>query len=53
MQAPGVKTALSGGEGLFFATLAGPARVMRQTMPLSRLAHRIIWQWIVHADSRQ
>ncbi len=39
---PGVKTALFGGEGLFFATLRGPGKVMLQTMPFSRLADRII-----------
>ena len=39
---PGIKTALFGGEGLFFATLAGPGRVLLQTMPFSRLADRII-----------
>lgn len=39
---PGVKTALFGGEGLFFATLTGPGRVMLQTMPFSRLADRIL-----------
>ncbi len=39
---PGIKTALFGGEGLFFATLSGPGRVMLQTMPFSRLADRII-----------
>jgi uncharacterized protein (AIM24 family) len=39
---PGVKTALFGGEGLFFATLTGPGRVILQTMPFSRLADRII-----------
>ena len=39
---PGVKTALFGGEGLFFATLTGPGKVMLQTMPFSRLADRII-----------
>ncbi|MDB4914106.1 MAG: hypothetical protein JWM95_1750 [Gemmatimonadetes bacterium] len=39
---PGIKTALFGGEGLFFATLAGPGKVMLQTMPFSRLADRII-----------
>jgi uncharacterized protein (TIGR00266 family) len=39
---PGVKTALFGGEGLFFATLTGPGRVLLQTMPFSRLADRII-----------
>jgi uncharacterized protein (TIGR00266 family) len=39
---PGIKTALFGGEGFFFATLTGPGRVMLQTMPFSRLADRII-----------
>lgn len=39
---PGVKTALFGGEGLFFAQLTGPGRIMLQTMPFSRLADRII-----------
>ncbi|MEO8563931.1 MAG: TIGR00266 family protein [bacterium] len=39
---PGVKTALFGGEGLFFATLSGPGRILLQTMPFSRLADRII-----------
>ena len=37
----GIKTALFGGEGLFFATLAGPGRVWLQSLPLSRLAGRI------------
>lgn len=36
-----VKTALFGGEGLFFATLQGPGRVWLQSLPLSRLAGRI------------
>lgn len=39
---PGIKTALFGGEGLFFAKLVGPGRVILQTMPFSRLADRII-----------
>jgi uncharacterized protein (TIGR00266 family) len=39
---PGIKTALFGGEGLFFALLSGPGKVMLQTMPFSRLADRII-----------
>src|SRR5256885_2507529 len=39
---PGVKTPLFGGEGLFFALLTGPGRVILQTMPFSRLADRII-----------
>jgi uncharacterized protein (TIGR00266 family) len=37
-----VKSALFGGEGLFFATLRGPGRVWLQSLPLSRLANRII-----------
>lgn len=39
---PGIKTALFGGEGLFFAQLTGPGRVILQTLPFSRLADRII-----------
>ncbi len=39
---PGVKTALFGGEGLFFVHLTGPGRVVLQTLPFSRLADRII-----------
>jgi uncharacterized protein (TIGR00266 family) len=38
----GVKTALFGGEGLFFATLRGPGRVWLQSLPFSRLAGRIV-----------
>lgn len=37
-----IKTAIFGGEGLFFATLTGPGRVWLQSLPLSRLAGRII-----------
>jgi uncharacterized protein (TIGR00266 family) len=37
-----IKTALFGGEGLFFATLRGPGRVWLQSLPLSRLANRIV-----------
>lgn len=39
---PGIKTALFGGEGLFFAQLTGPGKVILQTLPFSRLADRII-----------
>ncbi len=38
---PGIKTALFGGEGLFFATLRGPGTVWVQSMPFSRLASRV------------
>jgi uncharacterized protein (TIGR00266 family) len=37
----GVKSAIFGGEGLFFATLRGPGRVWLQSLPFSRLASRI------------
>ena len=37
----GIKSALFGGEGVFFATLTGPGRVWLQSLPLSRLADRI------------
>jgi uncharacterized protein (TIGR00266 family) len=36
-----IKTALFGGEGLFFATLQGPGRVWLQSLPFSRMADRI------------
>jgi uncharacterized protein (TIGR00266 family) len=36
-----IKSALFGGEGLFFATLRGPGRIWLQSLPLSRLAGRI------------
>jgi uncharacterized protein (TIGR00266 family) len=37
-----IKTALFGGEGLFFATLRGPGTIWLQSLPLSRLAGRIV-----------
>ncbi len=37
----GIKSALFGGEGLFFATLQGPGRVWLQSLPFSRLADRM------------
>lgn len=39
---PGIKTALFGGEGLFFVKLTGPGRVVLESLPFSRLADRII-----------
>lgn len=38
----GVKSALFGGEGLFFATLTGPGRVWLQSLPFSRMADRVL-----------
>jgi uncharacterized protein (TIGR00266 family) len=36
-----IKTALFGGEGLFFAKLSGPGTVWLQSLPFSRLASRV------------
>lgn len=38
----GIKNTLFGGEGLFFATLRGPGKVWIQSLPVSRLAARIL-----------
>lgn len=38
----GVKSALFGGEGLFFATLRGPGKVWVQSLPFSRLADKVL-----------
>lgn len=38
----GVKNAIFGGEGLFFAVLQGPGTVWLQSLPVSRLASRIL-----------
>jgi uncharacterized protein (TIGR00266 family) len=40
--AGGVKSALFGGEGLFFAKLTGPGKVWIQSLPFSRLAGRML-----------
>jgi uncharacterized protein (AIM24 family) len=37
-----VKSAIFGGEGLFFATLRGPGRIWLQTLPISKLAHKLM-----------
>ncbi len=41
-QAGGIKTALFGGEGLFFATMQGPGKIWLQSLPFSRLAGRML-----------
>ncbi|MDR1876998.1 MAG: TIGR00266 family protein [Flavobacteriaceae bacterium] len=38
----GIKNTIFGGEGVFFATLTGPGKVWIQTLPISRLAGRIL-----------
>lgn len=37
----GIKTAMFGGEGLFYATLTGPGKVWIQSLPFSRFASRV------------
>jgi len=41
-QAGNIKTALFGGEGLFFAVLQGPGKIWLQSLPFSRLAGRML-----------
>jgi uncharacterized protein (TIGR00266 family) len=48
-----IKTALFGGEGLFFAALTGPGRVWLQSLPLSRMADRIYKAAPAAGGSRQ
>ena len=38
----GIKNTLFGGQGVFYATLTGPGNIWIQTLPISRLAHRIL-----------
>ncbi len=38
----GIRNMVFGGEGLFFATLRGPGKVWLQSLPISRLASRLI-----------
>lgn len=38
----GIRNTIFGGEGVFFATLSGPGKVWIQTLPISRLASRIL-----------
>jgi len=44
----GIRNTIFGGEGLFFATLRGPGTVWLQTLPVSRLASRILSYGTVH-----
>ncbi|WP_428312266.1 TIGR00266 family protein [Hydrocarboniphaga sp.] len=38
----GLKSALFSGEGVFFAVLQGPGKIWLQSLPLSRMANRIV-----------
>ncbi len=44
----GIRNTIFGGEGLFFATLRGPGKVWIQTLPVSRLASRILSYGTTH-----
>ena len=39
---PGIKNMIFGGDGLFLAALQGPGRVWLQTLPIAKLAHKIM-----------
>jgi len=41
-QVGGIKSALFGGEGLFFARVQGPGKIWMQSLPFSRLAGRML-----------
>jgi uncharacterized protein (TIGR00266 family) len=44
----GIKNTIFGSEGLFFATLKGPGKVWIQTLPISRLASRVLSYGTTH-----
>jgi uncharacterized protein (TIGR00266 family) len=48
-----VKSALFGGEGLFFVMLKGPGQVWLQSLPLSRLADRIVSSTRTHGGGEE
>jgi uncharacterized protein (TIGR00266 family) len=48
----GIRNTIFGGEGVFFAVLRGPGKVWLQTLPISRLASRII-QYAPQTGSRR
>jgi uncharacterized protein (TIGR00266 family) len=39
---PGIKNMIFGGDGLFLAALTGPGRLWLQTLPIARLAHKLM-----------
>lgn len=49
----GIKSAVFGGEGLFFATLKGPGKVWLQSLPFSRMADRILSSARSHGGKSQ
>jgi uncharacterized protein (TIGR00266 family) len=49
---PGIKNMIFGGDGIFLATLTGPGRIWLQTLPISRLAHKID-EYLPHHEKRE
>lgn len=39
---PGIKNMIFGGDGIFLAALTGPGRVWLQTLPIAKLAHKLM-----------
>src|ERR1700719_775419 len=39
---PGIKNMLFGGDGIFLAALTGPGRIWLQTLPIAKLAHKLM-----------
>jgi uncharacterized protein (TIGR00266 family) len=39
---PGIRNMIFGGDGIFLAALTGPGKVWLQTLPISRLAHKLM-----------
>jgi uncharacterized protein (TIGR00266 family) len=39
---PGIKNMIFGGDGLFLAALTGPGRIWLQTLPIAKLAHKLM-----------
>ncbi|HKF47360.1 MAG TPA: TIGR00266 family protein [Terracidiphilus sp.] len=49
---PGIKNMFFGGDGIFLAQLVGPGSVWLQTLPISRLAHKIA-EYIPRSGGRE
>jgi uncharacterized protein (TIGR00266 family) len=49
---PGIKNMIFGGDGIFLAALTGPGRVWLQTLPIARLAHKIM-EYMPREQARQ
>ncbi len=39
---PGIKNMIFGGDGIFLASLTGPGKVWLQTLPIAKLAHKLM-----------